>query len=152
MKLDKNNKPFLTEREVRKQVKFVIFARLPSYHELNKGKTWQVKHSIKAKYQHTFFYAIKEGIKLSGFRYIGNTSYFKGKVLVSLTVFGKWRRPPDQDNYILPAGKLIVDHLFSTATRHAAVNLLPDDRFVEYSKVKFKQGKPKVEITIEEIK
>jgi len=144
MKLNKTNK----------QIKFMIFARLPSYHELNKGKTWQVKQAIKARYRDTFFYAIKEGIQLIGFKYIGNTSYFKGKVLISLMFFGKWRRPPDKDNYILSAGKLIVDRLFSTATRYAAVNLLVDDseRFVEWGKVKFEQGKPKVEITIEEVK
>lgn len=136
-----------------KPVKFTIFARLPSYHEFTAGRTPRAQNGIKIRFRTTFFLAIKEGIQLAGFRYIGNTSYFKGKVLISLVVFGKWRRPPDEDNYRLSAGKLIVDLLFPTATRHAAVNLLVDDskRFVKWGEIEFKQGKPKVEITIEEV-
>lgn len=135
-----------------KQVKFVIFAKLPSYHELTAGKDWKVRSGIKRKFMSTFFWAIKEGLHLARFRYIGNTSYFKGKVLVHLTIFGKWRGPPDRDNYIQSAGKLIIDQFFSTNTRHAVVNLLPDDRFVEWGKVKFERGRPMIEVTIEEIK
>lgn len=141
MKLDKTNK----------QVKFTIFARLPSYHELTAGKDWKVRGGIKRKFMTTFFYAIKEGIQLTRFRYVGNTSYFKDKVIIHLTIFGRWQGPPDRDNYIQSAGKLIVDQLFDTKTRCAAIDLLPDDRFVEWGKVEFKRGKPKVEITIEEI-
>lgn len=135
-----------------KMVKFVISARLPSYHELTAGKDWKVRGGIKRGFMTTFFYAIKEGVQSAGFRYVGNTSYFKGKVLVHLTIFGKWRRPPDEENYIQSAGKLIIDQFFNTNTRYAAVNLLVDDshKFLEWGKVKFKQGKPKIEITLME--
>lgn len=144
-------------QKTKKQVKFVILARLPSYHELTAGTTRQVQGAIKRSFMDTFFFAIKEGIQKAKdehgktFRYIGNTSYFPDEVKIDLTIFGRWQGPPDRDNYIQSAGKLIIDQLFSTKTRYAAVNLLVDDRFVEWGKVEFPRGDPKVEITIEDL-
>jgi hypothetical protein len=137
----------VTER----RIKFEISARLPSYHELTGGRNWKIRTAIKREFMTTFFYGIKEGIQSASFRAPRNPAYFQSRVLVHLKIFGRWRGPPDRDNYIQSAGKLIVDQLFDTRTRRAAVRLLLDDRFVEWGTVEFEQGDPKVEVILQEI-
>jgi hypothetical protein len=133
------------------KLSFVIFAKLPSYHELNTGSTPQVRSGIKKRYMEKFFWAIKEGVQLAKIHHLGNTSYFKEPVRISLVIHKRFQRQPDRDNHILAAGKLIVDQFFSTKTRTAAINLLPDDKDVSWGEVEFKSGHPMVEITIETI-
>ena len=134
------------------KIAFTIFTRLPSKHEFS-ANTKDAERGIFKRYQRNFFYAIKEGVQLAGIRWHGNTSYFKEKVRVSLVIHGKFKRMPDVDNYLLSAGKLIVDQFFSTKTRQAAIELIPDDRekFIEWGKVEFKRGNPMVDVWIEEI-
>lgn len=88
---------------------------------------------------------------MAGFHHRGNQSYFEKEVLVHLNIFGRWQGPPDRDNYIQSAGKLIIDQLFGTRTRNSAAHLLVDDRFVKWGDVEFKRGQPMVEIVIEEV-
>jgi len=133
------------------KLSFVIFAKLPSYHDLDTGATPQVRSAIKRKFMTRFFWAIKEGTQLAKIHHPGNMSYFKEPVRIDLVIHDRWRRSPDRDNYIQSAGKLIVDQFFSTKTRMAAINLLPDDKDVKWGEVEFKQGNPMVEVTIETV-
>jgi len=133
------------------KLSFVIFAKLPNHQDMESGRTPQVRSAVKREYMTKFFWAIKEGVQLAKIHHPGNTSYFKEPVRISLVIHGKWRRHPDKDNFILSAGKLIVDQFFSTKTRTAAINLLPDDKDVSWGAVEFKSGNPMVKVTIEKV-
>jgi hypothetical protein len=140
------------------RVRFVIFARLPSYHELESGFSESLignrqKARIRKKYKELFFWAIKEGFQLAGCHHPGNTPYFKNKIKADLIIHNRWQRLPDEDNYIYSAGKLIIEQFFQTRARYPAVHLLVDDsiKYFEWGEVTLKQGRPMVEVTLTEI-
>lgn len=122
------------------KVEFTIIGKLPRTNDFLRMNRWDRK-----KLKDVWWFKIKEACQLAGFNYIGNTSYFKEKVKLSVTRYVKDKRGfMDEPNLRHMVDKIIVDQLVDKKRRRAAVSLLPDDsrKYLEWGRAQERIDSP----------
>jgi len=121
-----------------RKVEFTCLARLPRHNDYDRMH-WTYQREL----QETWKWLILEAMNNAGFRHIGNTSYFKSKVVVDVTVYVKDKRGfRDEANLKAMIDKLILDALFwkkyKGQPKAPVIHLLVDDgpEYVTWGEIK----------------